>query len=375
MRTVEAGDTAPGRRHDRDRAGDRGRQHLQARHPLLGAARRHLPRRGRQRAADRDGQLRDRPGADRRRGDRAGRRRARASSGRASIAPWQVHLVSLARRASAEREAADRLYEELRERRRRGPLRRPRRRAGREADRRRAARLPAADRRRPPRARRGRGRGAASARGGAEHQLPVDGGRRAQALALLERLDELSAGPLRPRPRAPPLRPRPQRARRRAQTREGEPLDPLDDPQPGRLRCASPAIPVFLYLAFDSGDGRTRRRGDRLLADRGRRLPRRLPRPRHRPVQPPGGAARPAGRPPHDPRRRRRLLALRAAAALGAGAARRCASWRCSSSPSTALRHGVEHRGQLAGPDLGLPDHGRDLLRARRSPAGCRRRC
>ncbi len=37
----------PGRRHDRDRAGDRGRQHLQARHPLLGAARRHLPRRGR----------------------------------------------------------------------------------------------------------------------------------------------------------------------------------------------------------------------------------------------------------------------------------------------------------------------------------------
>ncbi len=65
------------RRHDRDRAGDRGRQHLQARHPLLGAARRHLPRRVRDRAADRDGQLRDRAGADRRRGDRAGRRRAR----------------------------------------------------------------------------------------------------------------------------------------------------------------------------------------------------------------------------------------------------------------------------------------------------------
>ena len=75
MRTVEAGDTVARRRHDRDRARDRGRQHLQARHPLLGAARRHLPRRERQRAADRDGQLRDRPGADRRRGDRAGRRR------------------------------------------------------------------------------------------------------------------------------------------------------------------------------------------------------------------------------------------------------------------------------------------------------------
>ena len=47
VRTVEAGDIAPGGRPDRDRAGDRGRQHLQARHPLLGAARRHLPRRGR----------------------------------------------------------------------------------------------------------------------------------------------------------------------------------------------------------------------------------------------------------------------------------------------------------------------------------------
>ena len=47
VRTVEAGDTGARRRPDRDRAGDRGRQHLQARHPLLGAARRDLPRRGR----------------------------------------------------------------------------------------------------------------------------------------------------------------------------------------------------------------------------------------------------------------------------------------------------------------------------------------
>ena len=61
----------------RDRAGDRGRQHLQARHPLLGAARRHLPRRARQGAPDPDGQLRHRPGADRRGRDRAGSRRAR----------------------------------------------------------------------------------------------------------------------------------------------------------------------------------------------------------------------------------------------------------------------------------------------------------
>ncbi len=40
-----------------DRAGDRGRQHLQARHPLLRAAGRHLPGRERQDAADLDGVL------------------------------------------------------------------------------------------------------------------------------------------------------------------------------------------------------------------------------------------------------------------------------------------------------------------------------
>ena len=70
-----------GRRHgerppDPDRAGDRGRQHLQARHALLRAAGRHLPRRVRQRAADLDGLLRHRPGAHLRRRRRAVRRRA-----------------------------------------------------------------------------------------------------------------------------------------------------------------------------------------------------------------------------------------------------------------------------------------------------------
>jgi prolyl-tRNA synthetase len=33
-----------------------------------------------------------------------------------SLAPWQIHLVSLAKAGEEEREAADRLYEELRER-------------------------------------------------------------------------------------------------------------------------------------------------------------------------------------------------------------------------------------------------------------------
>ena len=64
----------PSRRRGRDalrargaaahhRARDRDRQHLQARHPLLRAAGRHLPRRARPRAADLDGLLRDRPRA------------------------------------------------------------------------------------------------------------------------------------------------------------------------------------------------------------------------------------------------------------------------------------------------------------------------
>ena len=48
---VEAGDTVDGQPHP-NRARDRGRQHLQARHPLLRAARRHGPRRATARRAD-----------------------------------------------------------------------------------------------------------------------------------------------------------------------------------------------------------------------------------------------------------------------------------------------------------------------------------
>ncbi len=147
------------------------------------------------------------------------------------------------------------------------------------------------------------------------------------------------------------------------QTQKGEPLNPWTLPNfVGYLRLA--AIPVFLWLAFESGDGRTLAAGDRLLADRRGRLPRRLPRPRHRPVQPPGRDARPVHRPAHDPRRRRRLLELRAAAALGAGPARRCASWRCCCLAQYGATPWGRDPGQLAGPDLGLPDHGRHLLRA-----------
>ncbi len=66
----------PRGRRDPHRARHRGGQHLQARHPLLGAARRPLPGRAGQGAADRDGLLRHRPGAHHRRGDRAVQRRA-----------------------------------------------------------------------------------------------------------------------------------------------------------------------------------------------------------------------------------------------------------------------------------------------------------
>ena len=147
----------PERRRDPHRARHRGGQHLQARHALLRAARRALPRRAGQGAADRDGLLRDRPGAHRGGRDRAVPRRA-------------GHL--LAARAGALRHRADHARQggrggphgrrpPLRRAARGGPrraLRRPRRQRGREVRRRRAARLPAAAHDRQARARGGRGR-------------------------------------------------------------------------------------------------------------------------------------------------------------------------------------------------------------------------
>ena len=73
--TIDGDAVHPLRRPDHRRAGDRDRQHLQARHALLGAARRRLSRRERQGAADRDGLLRHRPRPGRGRGDRAEPRR------------------------------------------------------------------------------------------------------------------------------------------------------------------------------------------------------------------------------------------------------------------------------------------------------------
>ena len=132
---------------DPDRAGDRGREHLQARHALLRAARRHLPRRGGQEPPHLDGLLRDRPGADRRRRGRAVRRRgghllaARDRAvGRRARRPGQAGHARSTRWPSGSTTSWPRAGLER-------PLRRPRRGAGGEVRRRRAARVPAAGRR------------------------------------------------------------------------------------------------------------------------------------------------------------------------------------------------------------------------------------
>ena len=346
------------RRPDRDRDRDRGRQHLQARHPLLRAARRDLPRRRRQGAADRDGQLRDRPGADRRRGDRAERRRARGSSGRARSRPWQVHLVALGKAGEETFEAAERLYEELARGRARDRLRRPRGRAGREAHRRRAARLPAADRGRQARPRRGRGRGA-----GARARAPTTGSRSptppARAGEILDALElrperdgALEAPPVRDRPLRAAAERRPAAARRCIRGRSRT-WSATCGWRRSRSSSCSPSTPAT---------GARRAPALLYLGDHARRLPRRLPRPRHRPVLAHGGAARPGRRPAHGARGRRRLLALRAAAALGAGGR----SPRARSSTLVLAQLGAaprdRHRDQLDRADRRLPGLRRDLL-------------
>ncbi len=125
------------------------------------------------------------------------------------------------------------------------------------------------------------------------------------------------------------------------QTRRGEPLRPLTIPNlVGYVRLAG--IPVFLYLALSSADGRTAAVGDPLPGDLGRRLSRRLPGPGHRPVQPHGRAARPGDRSADDPRRARRLLAGSSSCRAG--------RWRSSPPASCvtlvlaqiALRRGVD---------------------------------
>ena len=81
---------------------DRGRPHLQARHALLGAARRDVPRRGRHREAADHGQLRHRPRPDHGRGRRAAPRR------QGDLLARRDRPVRRARRRAAGRRGAGR---------------------------------------------------------------------------------------------------------------------------------------------------------------------------------------------------------------------------------------------------------------------------
>ncbi len=226
--------------------------------------------------------------------------------------------------------------------------------AGGEAHRRRADRLPAAARGRQARARRGPGRGAGArdaartselelARRGAEaaallEDLELEHGRRAvpgasaaSAAGGCSALDRSG-----PRPAADP--------RRRAAAA-------VDAPEPDRLPAAGrdPGLPGAGASAPTTAA--TPRATLIYLCDRARRLRRRLRRPRDRPVQPHGRAARPGRRPADGARRRGRLLAFRAAAALGARRAGGRARSRPWCWPGSALRRGRRPRDQLGRPD------------------------
>ena len=217
------------RQRDPDRARDRSREHLQARHPLLGAARRHLPRRVRQGPADLDGLLRHRPGAHHRRGRRAVRRRERhlvAALDRAVRPPPRRPRQGRQRGARARREALRRAAGD----RPQGPLRRPRRRPGREVRRRGAAR-----------------------RAGAAHGRAPDARRTARSRCRCG----AAATPAPSRWRAPPRRPRtcggPSRSRG---GREG----PAHVPPPGRPRPLRPAAARRRSRASRCARGRSRTR-------------------------------------------------------------------------------------------------------------------
>ena len=232
-----------------------------------------------------------------------------------ALAPWQVHLVALGKAGEETFEAAERLYEELAA-------------AGLE---------PLFD---------DRAAGPGEKLTDAELlgcPLRIVVGRRTLAEGEVEAQERRSGADHRARA-SPTRRRRARRDPRRArpeltaiaarsaglfgidrsgplprETRRGAPLHPWTIPNlVGYLRLA--AIPVFCVLAFSSDDGRDPARGAAVPGDRRRRLPRRLPRPGDRPVLAHGGAARPGRRPADGARRGGRLLALRAPAALGAGA-------------------------------------------------------
>ena len=167
-----------------------------------------------------------------------------------ALAPWQVHLVSLAKAGEAEREAADRLYEELRD-------------AGAEVlyDDRDAGpgeKLTDAELLGCPLrvvvGRRGLAEGVVEATeraAGAEHELPVEEAAARAAGAPRRASMAEQRRPLRPRPRAPPLRARPQRPAAAPDPQRASRSTPGRSPT-WSATCAWRRCPLFLYLAFES---------------------------------------------------------------------------------------------------------------------------
>ena len=229
--------TRRGRRHrrrqpDPHRARDRGRQHLQARHALLRAARRHLPRRERQGAA-RSGWA---PTASARRASPPPRSSStptrRASPGRGRSRRGTSSSSALGKPGTPEREAAEALYDELRaaglevlyDDRDAGP--------GREVRRRRAARLPAAADRRPALARVRARRGAGPPRPRRPRRRRAAGGRGARRSGSCGRVSRRARRRL-TLPAAVGPRPLRAAAARDAARRAAA---PVDDPERDRLR-------------------------------------------------------------------------------------------------------------------------------------------
>ena len=264
------------------------------------------------RAARLDGLLRHRPGAHRRGGGRAVRRRARASPGRARSRRGTSSSWRSASPGTPEREAAEKLYEELAPRastscsttatpgRARSsptpscsacPLRLTLGKPlagvgrGRGADPPRARRT---TRRRPARGRRGGG-------GRAVAQPPVDRAREAAA-EQVEKPASPSAACQRPRPLGPAA------AGRRCPARRGT----SGRSRTGSASSASRSSRCSSCSALTSETGPTPLPAVLFAVDRLGRLRRRHRRARDRPVQPLRRAARPGRRPPARHQRRRR---------------------------------------------------------------------
>ena len=125
------------------------------------------------------------------------------------------------------------------------------------------------------------------------------------------------------------------------ETRRGEPLNPWTIPNAiGFVRLA--LMPVFLVVGLSSGDGRSWRRLRAVRVHRLERLLRRHGGPHHGPVQPPGGAPRPAHRPPAGACRARSSAGTSRCCRAGRSRCWRRASCSCSASRRSPCGAGID---------------------------------